>query len=151
MIEKKMEQLGYPLPNARKPLYEYVPVVIHNNLAFVSGQLPRVSGQLKYCGKVGEEITIETAQEAARICIVNALTVLNYELGSLDKVKRIVKMTGFVNARHGFKDQSTVIDGASNLLVDIFGEKGQHARSAIGAGDLPGQSPVEIELIVATE
>lgn len=151
MIELKMEQLGYPLPSAPIPMYEYVPLVIHKNLAFISGQLPRVEGELQVTGKVGEDVTVEAAQEATKICIVNALAVLKQELGSLDKVERIVKMTGFVNATPGFKNQSAVLDGASKFLIDIFSDRGRHARSAIGAGDLPVQSPVEIELVVAVE
>lgn len=151
MVEKKLEQLGYPLPIATRPLYEYVPIVIHHDLAFISGQLPRVDGELKITGKVGEEVTVEDAQEAARFCIVNAMAVLKQEIGSLDKVKQIVKMTGFVNSKQGFKDQSLVIDGASKLLIDIFADKGMHARSAIGVSELPAQSPIEIDLIVAID
>lgn len=151
MIEERMKQLGYPLPEASLPLYEYVPVAVHHDLAYISGQLPRVNGQLIHEGKVGEQVTVEEAQEAARICIVNAMACLKNEIGSLDKVQRIVKITGFVNSSPGFTAQPTVINGASKLLVDIFGEKGKHARSAIGASELPSNTPVEIELIVAID
>jgi enamine deaminase RidA (YjgF/YER057c/UK114 family) len=150
-IIEKIEHLGYSLPQAVVPLYDYVPVVIHDRLAFVSGQLPRIKGELSFKGKVGKEVSVEEGQEASRICILNALSQLKKELGSLQKIARIVKITGFVNSDPDFSDQSTVIDGASKFLFQVFGEKGRHTRSAIGTNVLPSDSPVEIELIVALE
>lgn len=114
----------------------------------MSGQDCRINGELMYEGKLGREVTIEQGQEAARQTIINCLAVMKGYLGDLDRVVKIVKMLGFVNSESGFGDQPYVINGASNLLVEIFGENGKHARSAIGTSDLPFHTPVEIELIV---
>jgi enamine deaminase RidA (YjgF/YER057c/UK114 family) len=149
MIEEKIQQLGYSLPEPAKPSFQYIPVVVQGDLAFVSGQLPKVDGEVKVTGKVGDNVSIEEAQESARICILQGLSCIKEEIGSLDKITRIVKITGFVNSAAGFIDQPKVIDGASDLLRQIFGELGRHSRSAIGAAELPRNTPVEIEMIVA--
>jgi enamine deaminase RidA (YjgF/YER057c/UK114 family) len=148
-IEEKIEQLGYTIPKASKPLFEYVPIVIHNRFAFVSGQLPRMNGELIYKGKLGQEVSIEEGQKASIICVLNALSHLKQELGSLEEISRIIKVNGFVNSAPGFTDQPSVINGASKFLTQVFGEKGRHARTAIGASELPSHAPVEIEMIVA--
>jgi enamine deaminase RidA (YjgF/YER057c/UK114 family) len=151
MIEQKIKELGYELPEAAAPSFQYVPVVVHGDLIFVSGQLPKVDGEVRVTGKVGAEVSIEEAQESARICILQGLSCIKQEIGSLDRIKRIVKITGFVNSAPGFCSQPKVIDGASDLLEKIFGEKGRHSRSAIGAAELPRNTPVEIEMIVAID
>ncbi|MEW9669577.1 RidA family protein [Ammoniphilus sp. 3BR4] len=151
MIEKKLEELGMALPPATPPLFQYVPVVVHRDVAYVSGQLPRTKGELIYTGKVGQDVTVEQAQEAARVCILNGLACLKQELGSLDNIERIIKITGFVNSASGFSQQPVVMNAASELLADIFGEMGKHSRSAVGVAELPSNSPVEIEMIVAVK
>jgi enamine deaminase RidA (YjgF/YER057c/UK114 family) len=148
-IEETIQQLGYSIPQASKPLHEYVPVAIHNGFAYVSGQLPRVNGELIYQGKLGQEVSIEEGQKASIICVLNALSVLKQELGSLEEITRIVKVNGYVNSAPGFTAQPSVMDGASQFLVQVFGEKGRHARTALGANELPSNTPVEIEMIVA--
>jgi enamine deaminase RidA (YjgF/YER057c/UK114 family) len=148
MIEKKLTELGIVLPVAATPTFQYVPVTIHERLAFVSGQLPR-QGEIIVTGKVGADVDLEQAREAARLCIVQGLACLKQVLGSLDRVERILKVTGFVASAPGFNQQPKVIDAASELLVRLFGEAGRHARSAIGVAELPRNAAVEIELIVA--
>jgi len=148
MIEKKLAELGIVLPAAAAPAFQYVPVTMHERLAFVSGQLPR-RGESLVTGKVGVDIDLEQAREAARWCILQALACLNQALGTLDRVEKILKVTGFVASAPGFNQQPKVIDAASELLVELFGEAGRHARSAIGVAELPRNAAVEIELIVA--
>jgi len=126
----------------------YVPVVRAGDLLFLSGVLPSRDGQLILTGKLGQGITIEQGMEAAKVAALNALAIVRGEVGSLDKVKRIVKMVGHIASAPGFTDQPQVLNGASDLLVQIFGEAGKHARVAVGAAELPRQAPVEIELIV---
>ena len=148
MIEHKLAALGIVLPVAATPAFQYVPVTIHERLAFVSGQLPR-RGDTLIAGKVGAEISLELAREAARLCILQGLACLAQALGTLDRVERILKLTGFVASAPGFNQQPGVIDAASELLVQVFGEAGKHARSAIGVAELPRNAAVEIELIAA--
>ena len=148
MIKKKLAELGIVLPAAATPAFQYVPVTIHERLAFVSGQLPR-QGESLVTGKVGVDVDLEQAREAARLCILQGLACLNQALGSLDRVEKILKVTGFVASAPGFNQQPKVIDAASELLVRVFGEAGRHARSAIGVAELPRNAAVEIELIVA--
>lgn len=141
--------LGLELPEPAKPSFNYVPVTVHAGVAYVSGQLPKEGGEVRITGKVDGEVSIEQAQQAARICVLQALACLDDALGGLDRVSRILKIVGFVASSPGFSDQPKVLDAASTLLVEIFGEHGRHARSAVGVFELPRQSPVEIELIVA--
>jgi enamine deaminase RidA (YjgF/YER057c/UK114 family) len=148
MIGQKLAELGIVLPAAATPAFQYVPVTIHERLAFVSGQLPR-SGESLVTGKVGGDVDLEQAREAARLCILQGLACLNQALGSLDRVEKVLKVTGFVASAPGFNQQPKVIDAASELLVQVFGEAGRHARSAIGVAELPRNAAVEIELIVA--
>ena len=144
MIEEKLASLGISLPIPPEPAGSYVPVVVSGNLAFVAGQIPIEGKHVKFTGKVD---SIETAQEAARLCTINALAHLKSSLGSLDRIKRVIKVTGFVNCDPSFAPHAKVINGASDLLVNIFGEKGNHVRSAVGVSSLPLSSTVELEFI----
>src|ERR671914_38032 len=145
MIEEKLASLGISLPTPPEPAGSYVPVVVSGTLAFVAGQIPIEGKHVKFTGKVD---SIETAQEAARLCTINALAQLKTSLGSLNRIKRVIKVTGFVNSDPSFTDHARVINGASDLLVTIFGEKGKHARAVVGVSSLPLDSTVEIEFIV---
>ena len=149
--EDKLRQMGLELPEPPKPVAAYVPCVRTGNLLFVSGQVPREKGVLRFSGHVGGNLNVEEGQRAARICALNALSVVKGEVGNLDRVRRIVKLTGFVASAAGFTDQPKVVDGASTLLAELFGEKGQHARAAVGVNELPLGSAVEIEMIVEVE
>ena len=146
--EDKLNSLGITLPPPPAPAGSYVPVVISQNLAFIAGQIPTEAGQVKFKGKLGKDVTLEDGQQAARLCTINALAQLKSKLGDLDMVKRVVKVTGFVNCDPSFTDQPKVVNGASDLLVQIFGEKGKHARAAVGVSSLPLDSAVEIEFII---
>ena len=125
-----------------------MPVVISGKLAFVSGQIPLEAGKVLFKGQVGKDLTVEQGQEAARLCVINALAQLKASLGQLDTISRVVKVTGYVNCEPSFADHPRVVNGASDLLVKIFGEKGKHARAAVGMSSLPLGSAVEVELIV---
>ncbi|MBE1442499.1 RidA family protein [Paenibacillus sp. OAS669] len=147
-VEQKLQDMGIVLPPSPEPRFTYVPCKRTGNLLYLSGQDCRINGELMYEGKVGSDLTIEQGQEAARQVIINCLAVLKGYLGDLDRVVQIVKLLGFVNSAPGFGDQPYVMNGASDLLVEVFGENGRHARSAIGTSDLPFHTPVEIEIIV---
>ena len=146
--EARLKALGIELPPAPKPLASYVPSVRTGNLVYLAGQGPVAGGKPTVTGKVGAELTEEEGYKAARATILNSLAALRAEIGSLDRVTRIVKVVGWVNSAPGFTRQPWVINGASDLLVEIFGDAGRHARSAVGASDLPLNIPVEIEMIV---
>lgn len=148
MIEQRLAELSIELPVAPVPAFQYVPVTVHERLAFVSGQLPR-KGEEIVTGKVGGDVDIERAQEAARLCVIQALACLRQKLGSLDRVAKVLKVTAFVASAAGFNQQPKVIDAASELLVKVFGDDGRHARSAIGVAELPRNASVEIELVVS--
>jgi len=150
-IEKRLKELGLELPEAVAPLFSYVPVMVHQGTAYVSGQVPRIGGSVPYPGKVGRDVTVEQARELAEYCVLKGLSVLKAEIGSLDRVEQVLKVTGFVQTATGFYEPSKVIDAASELVVKLFGEKGRHARSAIGAAELPSNTPVEIEFIFAVD
>ncbi|MDQ3962235.1 MAG: RidA family protein [Thermoproteota archaeon] len=145
MIEEKLASLGIILPIPPEPAGSYLPVILSGNLAFVAGQIPLEGKQVKFRGKVD---SIAAGQEAARLCTINALAQLKSSLGSLNRIKRVIKVTGFVNSDPSFTDHARVINGASDLLVTIFGEKGKHARAVVGVSSLPLDSTVEIEFIV---
>jgi len=147
MIEDKLTSLEITLPLPPAAAGSYVQVVVSHNFAFVAGQIPSEGGQVKFKGKVGRDITIEAGQRAARLCTINALAQLKSALGSLDRIKRVVKVSGFVNCDPSFTDQPKVINGASDLLVQIFGDAGKHARAAVGVSSLPLGSAVEVEFI----
>lgn len=147
-FELRLKELGIELPAAPQPVANYVPVVRVGDLLFLSGVLPSKNGQLVITGKLGAEVSIEQGVAAAKLAVLNALAIVNAEAGSLNRVKRIVKMVGHIASASGFTDQPLVLNGASDLLVAVFGEAGRHARVAVGAAELPRQSPIEIELIV---
>ncbi|MHB8926329.1 MAG: RidA family protein [Bacillota bacterium] len=140
--------MGLNLPEAPKPVASYVPFVRTGNLVYTSGQICLANGELKYKGKAGREYTVEEAYEAAKLCCLNALAVVKSAIGDLDRVKRVVKVVGFVNSAPGFNAQPKVVNGASDLLVKVFGEAGRHARSAVGCSDLPMDTTVEVEMVV---
>lgn len=148
-IEQRMDAMGISLPVAMKPAFQYSAVVAHRNIAYVSGQLPRLDAETVIEGKLGQDLNIERGQSAARLCALHALSNLKQVLGDLERIERILKLTGFVASAPGFNSQPSVIDGASSLFVEVFGERGRHARSAIGVAELPRNAAVEIELIVA--
>lgn len=150
-IEEKMKKMGIEIPEVPKPIASYVPFRRAGNLIYLSGQDCRVNGKLKYEGKVGRDVTEEEAYEAARITAINLLAILKNAIGDLDSVVKIVNLHGFVNSADGFVRQPMVINGASDLLVKIFGEKGKHSRCALSANELPFNTPVEIEMIVEVE
>ena len=146
--EMKLKEMGLSLPEVPKPVASYIPTVIVSNLLYTSGTLPMENGKVMYTGKMGvNNNTIETGYEASKLATLNSLSAIKSALGSLSKVKRVVKVTGFVNSSGGFTDQSKVINGASDLLVKVFGENGKHVRSALGIAELPLNALVEIEFI----
>ncbi len=150
-VDARLHDLGLVIPDAAKPVAAYVPAVRSGNLIFVSGQLPLVKGELQFRGIVGQEIDLGSAYEAARICAINCLAAIKTIEPNLDKVKRIVKVTGFVSSLPTFGDQPKVINGASELLQSVFGERGVHARAAVGVSGLPLGAAVEVEMIVEVE
>jgi enamine deaminase RidA (YjgF/YER057c/UK114 family) len=147
-IEDRLAELGLKLPNVSKPVAAYVPAMVTGNLVFTAGQLPFVDGKLEATGKVGAEVSAEEAAKLAATCVLNALAAASSVIGSLDRVTRIVKVVGFVASTPDFTGQPAVVNGASELLGEIFGEPGQHARSAVGVAVLPLDAPVEIELVL---
>ena len=147
-IEDRLEELGIVLNEIQKPLGSYKPAVVSGNLLFVSGQLPLRDGQLLFEGKVDNDVTLEQAAEASRQCAINSLSVIKSELGDLNNVERIVKVTGYVASSGDFHKQANVVNGASDFYYEVFGEKGVHARAAVGVYELPINSPVEVEVIV---
>lgn len=145
--EEKLREIGIGLPPAPEPLGSYVPAVRAGNLVFLSGVLPLRDGKLTHKGKCGAELTIEEGAGEARQAAVNALAILRAHVGSLDKVARCVKVTGYVASAQDFTEQPKVLNGASDLMAEVFGEKGRHARAAVGVPVLPLDSPVEVEFI----
>ena len=150
-VEKKLQDMGIILPDVPKPAASYVPCVQIGKLVYTSGQGCKKDGIPVYKGKLGENLSVKEGYEAAKISIINCLAILKGHLGSLDRVRRVVKLLGFVASTPEFDQQPYVINGASDLLIRIFGEKGRHARSAIGTNVLPSNMPVEIEMIVEIE
>ena len=146
--EKKLQQLGIELPPAAEPVGAYVPTVRTGQLVFTAGQIPTLAGQLVAAGKVPFDVSVEKAQAAARQACLNALAAVRAETGSLAAVTRIVRLNVFVNSSKGFVDQARVANGASDLLLEVFGPAGRHTRCAIGAAELPLDAPVELDLIV---
>ena len=146
-VEERLSELGIKLLDIPAPLGSYKPASITGNLIFISGQLPLSEGRLLFQGKVGSDITVEEGMQAARASAVNALAVMRKELGALGRVKKIVKVTGYVASAPGFHNQANVVNGASDLFYQVFGEDGRHARAAVGVAELPMNAPVEIELI----
>lgn len=149
LIEERLRRLDLELPAAHSPGGGVVGVVVHAGTARTSGQLPREDGRVAVTGRLGESVSLEEGCRAARLCVLNALAALAAEIGSLDRVERILVLTGFVACAPDFDGQPVVMDAASQLLVDVFGEAGRHARSAIGVTALPRRAAVEVELTVA--
>lgn len=147
-IEERIRELGIELPTTSAPKAMYVPVVQTGNLCFVSGQIPMLDDKLVYTGKVGESRTLEEAQKAAQICVINGLAALKAHLGDLDRIVRFIKVQAFVASKTGFDQQHIVVNAASQLLFDVFGETGRHARTAVALNQLPLDATVEIEFIV---
>ncbi len=148
MIDEKLKSLNIILPNAPKAAGSYIPVVISNNIAYVSGQIPVKEGKVVFSGKVPTQQSIEEAGKAAKLCAINALAQLKASLGNLDRINKIIRVSGFVNSTPEFDQQPTIINSASDLLFNIFGEKGKHTRIAVGVASLPLESTVEIDMIV---
>ena len=150
MIEEKIKSIGIKLPNPPSPAGSYIPVVKSGNLLYVSGQIPMEDGKVVFTGKVSDT-NIETAQKSARICAITILAQLKKELGDLEKISRIVRLSGFVNSGPEFTQQPKVINAASDLFYEIFGECGKHSRIAVGVSSLPLNSMTEIDAIVETK
>jgi enamine deaminase RidA (YjgF/YER057c/UK114 family) len=148
IIENRLKELNIKLPLLPEPAAIYVPAVMSDEFIFVSGQTPKDGVKLVYKGKLGKDLTTTEGYEAAKLCILRSISAIKDIILDLDRIEKIVKLTGFVNSCDDFTEQSTVINGASELLEKIFGEIGKHARSSIGVNALPGNAAVEIELIV---
>jgi enamine deaminase RidA (YjgF/YER057c/UK114 family) len=146
--EQRLVELGLTLPGVVPPVAAYVPAIRTGNHIYTSGQLPMIDGKLPATGKVGAEVTAEEAKQLARQCALNALAAVKAELGDLSLVRRVVKVVGFVASAPDFTGQPGVINGASDLLGEVFGEAGRHARSAVGVAVLPLDAPVEVEILV---
>jgi enamine deaminase RidA (YjgF/YER057c/UK114 family) len=149
--EARLRELGLELPSVPAPAGAYVPATLAGALIFTAGQLPLEGGELRKSGKVGDTVSVEEAYEAARLCALNALAAAAAEAGGLERIGRIVKVTGFVASAPGFNAQPQVINGASELVGEVFGEAGLHARSAVGVAELPLDAPVEVELVAELE
>ena len=147
-FEARLAELKITLPPAPKPVATYVPAVRAGDLLFLSGTGPFKDGAIAFAGKLGKDLTVEQGYEAARLTLLNALAMVRQELGTLDRVTRVVRLTGHVASAEGFTQQPAVINGASDLLVQIFGDAGRHARLALGAAELPLNMAIELELIL---
>ncbi len=148
-VRARLAELGLPRPAPHPPHDPLDAVVVHGGVARTSGQLPRIEGTLTCTGRLGDDVTVAEGTEAAAVCALNALAVLEQALGSLDRIERVLTVTGFVASAPDFHEQPTVVDGASRVLADVFGERGRHSRSAIGVAALPRGGAVEIEVTVA--
>ncbi len=148
MIEEKLKSANITLPIPPKPAGSYIPVTSSGNIVYVSGQIPIKDGKISYKGKVPTEQSLENAQSAAKLCVINALSHLKNELGNLDRISKILRISGFVNSTPEFTEHPKVINAASDLLYDIFGKDGQHSRIAVGVSSLPLDSTVEIDMMV---
>ena len=147
-VEARLQELGIQLPTPGKPMANYVGCTQDGNILYLSGHGPFKDGKAAFKGKLGKEITLEEGYQAARLCAIGHLGVLKAKLGDLDKVDQVLKLLAFVSSANGFDQQPAVVNGASDLLVEVFGDRGRHARSAIGTSQLPLDIPVEIEMIV---
>jgi enamine deaminase RidA (YjgF/YER057c/UK114 family) len=151
MIEEKIKQMGVTIPEAAKPLAAYIPALQAGNMIMTSGQVPIENGQIKFAGKIGKVLSEEQGREAAKLCAINCLSAIKSIIGNLDKIKRIVKLTVFVNSADGFTAQPKIANGASEFIVEIFGDIGKHVRNAVGVSELPLNSAVEVEMIVMVD
>jgi enamine deaminase RidA (YjgF/YER057c/UK114 family) len=148
-IDQRLAELKLELPNPAAPIANYIPAVRTGNLLFLSGQICQWNGERRFAGKVGAEISLEQGKEAARLCGLNLLAQAKHALdGDLDRIVRVVRLGGFVNAVPGFGDQPQVVNGASDLMVAVFGDSGRHARTAVGVGSLPGGVAVEVDAVL---
>lgn len=149
MIQEKLESIGIKLARPPQPIGAYVPITQTSDLVFVSGQIPLIDGNLpeKYKGKVSSQVSINDSQIASKQCTINALGHLNAYLGNLERISKFIKVTGYVNSDPSFRDHPKVINGASDFLLEIFGEKGRHARVAVGVNSLPLDSVVELDFV----
>ena len=145
-VDDRLKELHIVLPEVQ-PAGNYVPAVRTGNLVFLSGQLPKVEGKIAFKGRVGRDVNLESARRAARACVTNRLAALKLEIGSLDKVKKVIRVIGYINTYPGFNDHSKVLDAASDLLVEIFGEAGRHSRVAVGVVELPLGACLEMEMV----
>ncbi|NMB88986.1 MAG: RidA family protein [Chloroflexi bacterium] len=148
-IYQRMKELGIVIPELPRPVASYQPAVVHQNIVYASGQTGTVHQKLVYTGKLGAEVGLEDGKKSARLAALNCLAELQAVLIDLNRVERILRVTGYVASAPGFNDQPQVVEGASVLLIEVFGEHGRHARSAIGVAELPSNAPVEIELLAA--
>ena len=148
MIEEKLKELGIELPTPPNPAGSYIPVVTTGNLAFISGQIPMKEGKVVFEGKVPDKQSLDSARDAAKICIINGLAQLKSNLGSLDRITKFVRISGFVNSSPEFTEQPKVINAATDLLVEVFGDMAKHSRIAVGVASLPLNSTVEIDMVV---
>jgi enamine deaminase RidA (YjgF/YER057c/UK114 family) len=153
MIEERIAELGLELPSPPTPAGSYVPVIIEENTVYLSGQIPLQLGIIPdiFKGKVTSNVSIETAQDAARVCTLNALSHIKSALGTLDRVRRVIRLSGYVNSDPDFTNQPKVINAASDMLTDIFGDAGRHTRLAVGVSSLPLGSAVEIEFLLKAD
>ncbi|MBU2491137.1 MAG: RidA family protein [Bacteroidetes bacterium] len=147
MIEEKIKELGYEIPQAPKPVASYIPAIQVGDLVMTAGQIPFLNGEVKFTGQIGKELTVEEGMDAARLCALNCLSVIKDVIGDLDKIERIVKLTVFVSGIEGAGNQPKVANGASDFIVNVFGDNGKHVRAAVGVSGLPLNVPVEIEMI----
>ena len=151
-IDARLAELGITIPEAAAPVANYVGHVVSGNTVFVSGQVTIENGQLQYIGKLGDSVSLDDGYKAARLCAINIIAQLKAACGGdLDRVKRVVRLGGFVNSTPDFKDQPKVINGASDLMVEVFGDKGKHSRAAVSAGALPSGVAVEVDCIAEIE
>ena len=148
LIESRLEALGIVLPAAVAPVANYVPAVESQGFLYISGQIPKGANGLEYVGKLGRELSVDDGRAAARLCAINILGQAKLALGDLDRIGRVVKLVGFVNCDPEFGDHPQVVNGASDLMVEVFGDKGRHARSAVGVAALPFGVGVEVEAIL---
>ena len=149
--EARIEELGLSLPEPTPPVANYVKAVHTGNLVFLAGHGPALADGVLMTGKVGQDLSLEEGQEAARLTAISMLATLKAELGDLNRVRRVVKVRGMVNSTSDFEDHPQVVNGFSNLIVDVFGERGKHARAAVGMGSLPSNIPIEVEMVVEVE
>ena len=147
-VEDKLNSMGITIPETPKPVAAYIPAIQVNDLVFTSGQIPILKGELQFKGKLGAEISKQQRYEAAKLCVLNALSAVKGIIGNLDRIDQVVKIVGFVASAEGFNEQPAVINGASEFLQEVLCEKGKHARSAVGVAELPLGVPVEVEMIV---
>jgi len=147
-IQSKLAELGLSLPDTPQPAANYVPSLQAGDLVFLSGQTPKIGTELRYKGKLGQDFSTKEGYAAAQLCTLRLISALQAQIGNLDRVKKIVKLTVFVNGTPEFEEHALVANGASDLLIHLFGEAGKHARAAVGAGSLPGLCAVEIEMVV---